>query len=54
MIKPVNTTKKFTGGQVVTTALNNLSLEIDAGELTVDENVSLLDGAIAELATAVS
>ena len=32
MIKLVNTTKKFTGGEVVTTALNDISLEIDAGE----------------------
>jgi len=32
MLKLVNTTKRFTGGEVVTTALNNISLEIDAGE----------------------
>jgi putative ABC transport system ATP-binding protein len=32
MLKLVNTTKKFTGGAVVTTALNNISLEINAGE----------------------
>jgi putative ABC transport system ATP-binding protein len=32
LIKLVNTTKKFTGGEVVTTALNDISLEIDAGE----------------------
>lgn len=32
MLKLVNTTKKFTGGEIVTTALNNISLEIDAGE----------------------
>lgn len=32
MLKLVNTTKKFTGGEVVTTALNSLSLEINAGE----------------------
>jgi putative ABC transport system ATP-binding protein len=32
LIKLVNTTKKFTGGGVVTTALNNVSLEIRAGE----------------------
>ena len=32
MLKLVNTTKKFTGGRVITTALNNINLEIDAGE----------------------
>jgi len=32
MLKLVNTTKKFTGGEVVTTALNNVSLEINPGE----------------------
>jgi putative ABC transport system ATP-binding protein len=32
LIKLVNATKKFTGGEVVTTALNNINLEIDAGE----------------------
>jgi len=32
MLKLVNTTKKFTGGDVVTTALNNINLEIKAGE----------------------
>jgi putative ABC transport system ATP-binding protein len=32
LIKLVKTTKKFTGGEVVTTALNDISLEIDAGE----------------------
>jgi putative ABC transport system ATP-binding protein len=32
MLKLVNTTKKFTGGEVITTALNNISLEINAGE----------------------
>jgi putative ABC transport system ATP-binding protein len=32
MLKLVNTTKKFTGGEVVTTALNNINLEINAGE----------------------
>src|ERR1700738_4997272 len=32
MLKLVNTTKQFTGGEVVTTALNNVSLEIDDGE----------------------
>jgi putative ABC transport system ATP-binding protein len=32
MLKLVNTTKKFIGGEVVTTALNNVSLEIQAGE----------------------
>ncbi len=32
MLELVNTTKKFTGGNVVTTALNNISLKIDAGE----------------------
>jgi putative ABC transport system ATP-binding protein len=32
MLKLVNATKKFTGGEVVTTALNNISLEISAGE----------------------
>ena len=32
MFKLVNTTKQFTGGEVVTTALNNVSLEINSGE----------------------
>jgi putative ABC transport system ATP-binding protein len=32
MLKCVNTSKKFTGGEVVTTALNNVSLKIKAGE----------------------
>ena len=32
MLKFVNTTKKFTGGEVITTALNNINLEIKAGE----------------------
>jgi putative ABC transport system ATP-binding protein len=32
MLKLVNTTKTFTGGEIVTTALDNISLEIDAGE----------------------
>jgi putative ABC transport system ATP-binding protein len=32
MLKLVNATKTFTGGEVVTTALNNISLEINAGE----------------------
>ena len=32
MIKLVNTTKKFSSGEVVTTALNNISLEIEAGD----------------------
>jgi putative ABC transport system ATP-binding protein len=32
MLELVNTTKKFVGGEVVTTALNNVSLEIKAGE----------------------
>jgi putative ABC transport system ATP-binding protein len=32
MLKCVNTSKQFTGGEVVTTALNNISLEIQAGE----------------------
>ena len=32
MLKFVNTTKKFIGGEVITTALNNISLEIEAGE----------------------
>jgi len=32
MIKLVNTCKTFTGGAVVTTALNNINLAIDAGE----------------------
>src|SRR5258708_7451840 len=32
MLKLVNTTKKFTGGDVVTTALNDVSLEIEGGE----------------------
>jgi putative ABC transport system ATP-binding protein len=32
MLKLVNTTKTFTGGEVVTTALNRVNLEIEAGE----------------------
>jgi putative ABC transport system ATP-binding protein len=32
VIRLVNTSKTFKGGEVVTTALNNVSLEIDAGE----------------------
>jgi putative ABC transport system ATP-binding protein len=32
MIRLVNTTKKFIGGEVITTALNGVSLEIAAGE----------------------
>jgi putative ABC transport system ATP-binding protein len=32
MLKFVNTTKKFVGGEVVTTALNNINLEIETGE----------------------
>jgi len=32
MLKFVNTTKKFVGGELVTTALNNINLEINAGE----------------------
>lgn len=32
MIKLVNATKQFTGGEVVTTALNNISLQINSGE----------------------
>ena len=32
MIKLINTTKNFIGGDVVTTALNRVSLEIEAGE----------------------
>ena len=32
MLKFVNTTKKFIGGEVITTALNNINLEIEAGE----------------------
>jgi len=32
MLKLVNTTKQFTGGEVVTTALNSVSLTINAGE----------------------
>jgi putative ABC transport system ATP-binding protein len=32
MLKLVGTTKKFAGGEVVTTALNNISLNIDTGE----------------------
>ena len=32
MLKLVNTTKQFAGGEVVTTALNNVNLEIHAGE----------------------
>src|SRR6202521_4008763 len=32
MVKLVNTTKQFAGGEVVTTALNNVNLEINTGE----------------------
>jgi putative ABC transport system ATP-binding protein len=32
MLKFVNTTKRFVGGEVITTALNNINLEIKAGE----------------------
>jgi putative ABC transport system ATP-binding protein len=32
MLRLVNTVKRFVGGQVSTTALNNISLQIDAGE----------------------
>lgn len=32
MLRLVNTVKRFTGGEVVTTALNNVSLQIEAGE----------------------
>jgi putative ABC transport system ATP-binding protein len=32
MLKLVNTTKKYAGGEVVTTALNNVSLKINTGE----------------------
>ena len=32
MLKFVNTTKKFVGGEVITTALNNINLEIRPGE----------------------
>jgi putative ABC transport system ATP-binding protein len=32
MLKLVSTTKKFKGGEVITTALNNISLEINSGE----------------------
>ncbi len=32
MLKFVNTTKKFVGGEVITTALNKINLEIGAGE----------------------
>jgi len=32
MLKFVNTTKKFIGGEVITTALNNITLEVQAGE----------------------
>jgi putative ABC transport system ATP-binding protein len=32
MLKLVNATKQFTGGEVVTTALNNVNLEINPGE----------------------
>jgi putative ABC transport system ATP-binding protein len=32
MLKFVNTTKKFVGGEVITTALNNINLEIRRGE----------------------
>jgi len=32
MLKFVNTTKKFAGGEVITTALNSINLEIRAGE----------------------
>ena len=31
MLKLVNTTKQFTGGEIITTALNNVSLEINEG-----------------------
>jgi len=32
MLRLINTVKRFVGGQVSTTALNNISLQIDAGE----------------------
>src|SRR3569832_2777102 len=32
MLELKNTTKRFVGGEVVTTALNDVSLQIDAGE----------------------
>ena len=32
MLKLINTTKQFTGGEIITTALNNVSLEINEGE----------------------
>jgi putative ABC transport system ATP-binding protein len=32
MLKLVNTTKQFTGGEIITTALKNVSLEINDGE----------------------
>jgi putative ABC transport system ATP-binding protein len=32
MLKLVSTTKRFTGGEVVTTALNNINLKINTGE----------------------
>jgi putative ABC transport system ATP-binding protein len=32
MLKLVNTTKQFTGGEIITMALNNISLEINDGE----------------------
>ena len=32
MLKLVNTSKKFVGGEVITTALNDIKLEIKAGE----------------------
>ena len=32
MLKLVNTTKQFTGGEIITTALNNVSLEVNDGD----------------------
>ena len=32
MLKLINTTKQFTGGEIITTALNSVSLEINDGE----------------------
>jgi len=32
MLKLINTTKQFTGGEIITTALNNISLQINDGE----------------------
>jgi len=32
MLKLINTTKQFTGGEIITTALNNVSLQINDGE----------------------